>query len=480
MKKLIIVFFVIFLGGCASSVKGTRNSSFTDALQAFESIKDLPKAPVLETEAVFHSIIYQDNLDIRNSHKLTSKNYDGTKYLIGVEKFGTKVSNNGSLYNGVTQFFDKTLACQTKKNLQKSPNLCDQYDSVTEDPRPAFVSHIAKFQNNKTSFIYNVYGYKNNCSLDEQNGSSCLLAGLQTLAEPIALQRDILATIEKERPTHIIVMSTGWNTYQSESIDNYNEWIHVIEQAAAGSSALGKEFRPLYIGLSWESTWGALYSAGLGFISQPNKSNDADEVGLVTANVLVNTTLKPIIKDKEIKLVLIGHSFGARVMGHAAFSGSLVPGNELSQHIDLFLGLQGAFSYRRFMCSDNDGREGTPYRPSLSNANHVVMTNSDFDAAVKEGFWTDYIGSSDVRTETNKCCENIFVQSSLSANGDLDNPDAIQSNQVVLVNADNVINMNKINTNGGAHSDVFTKEIGRFIWNLINQKKIKKHQLSIL
>lgn len=469
MKKLVIVLFVVFLSGCASSVKGIRNSNFTDALKAFESLKDLPKTPILETEVEFHSIIYQDNPSISNSHKLKSSDYAGTKYLIGVEKFGKQVSDNGDLYNDhdTKQLFDKELICSPIKDLKKSPELCKQYDSVTDDPKPAFVSHIAKFKNSETSFIYNVYGSKDHCSNDGQDGNSCLLAGLQSLTEPTALQGDLLATIEKENPTHIIVMSTGWNTYQSESIDNYNEWINVIEKAAG--SALGKEFRPLYIGFSWESTWGFLYDIGLGFISEPNKSNDADEVGLVTANVLVNKTLKPLTKQKGIKMVLIGHSFGTRITGHAAFSGHLIPENDLNRPITLFLGLQGAFSFRRFMSNDDDGLEGTPYRNTLTGANHVVMTNSDFDAANKQSLWTTYIGNSDVRSETSECCPGTFAQTSLKPNGELESPEVLQSNKVILVNADEVINMNKINTGGGAHSDVFNEEIGRFIWDLINR-----------
>lgn len=101
------------------------------------------------------------------------------------------------------------------------------------------------------------------------------------------------------------------------------------------------------------------------------------------ANVLVNEVIPDIRRTRNVRVVLVGHSFGARLLTRAMYSWPLIarkcPARE--EAADLFIGLQGAFSYRRFV--ERSGSEGYPYAGYAKCATQVAMTASAHDDAVK-------------------------------------------------------------------------------------------------
>lgn len=471
MKVTAGMLLVLSLSACSNQNLELSKSHYP-ALTAFQENKHkLPGSPSLNTEAQFHSVLFQEIPEISRTHRIRSSKYPRSTYLIGVEKFGYTVNKGRKAYASISGHFSLARTCDGGKVQSENQNLCDEYESLTNDPKPAVLTHIVRFSDDSVNPIYNAYTDPAQCAKTKYSGVSCLQLGIEALTHETGFKESLQETISREKPTHIIVMATGWNTYQSESIDNYNEWIDSIETSAG--DALGASFRPLYIGISWESTWGMFYDLGLGFLSQPNKSNDADEVGLVTANILINETIKPVIHGNNISLVMIGHSFGTRIVNHAAISWPLIPASPHNQPVDTVIGLQGAFSYRRYFQADKDGKEGTPYSDFRSGANLVVMTNSQYDEAVKSaGLWTTYIGDSAVRDLNDTRSRSVFRHEALLSNSELIIPKLEKpSNKVILVNADSMIRRQKEGTGGGAHSDVFNQDVGKFIWRLISRQR---------
>jgi hypothetical protein len=79
---------------------------------------------------------------------------------------------------------------------------------------------------------------------------------------------------------------------------------------------------------------------------------------------------------KKYSFILIGHSFGARVITRAIFSNGLINPPKVNKEspethqknmydIDLVFGLQGAFSINRFI--PGEGEERSPYRIFSTN-----------------------------------------------------------------------------------------------------------------
>ena len=126
-------------------------------------------------------------------------------------------------------------------------------------------------------------------------------------------------------------------------------------------------------------------------ISYGVKADDADEIGLIWANKLLWNILSPLKRAKHIPLIVVGHSFGARVVTRAVFGNGLIDipvGNETSNNvteeecsIDLVVGLQGAFSCQEVY--SGKWQRGSPYSEFNRNnyANKFVFTWSEYDFA---------------------------------------------------------------------------------------------------
>jgi hypothetical protein len=189
--------------------------------------------------------------------------------------------------------------------------------------------------------------------------------------------------------THLLVISMGWHNAQLESIWRYNRIVTNLQTVAMQEK---RTFKPLVMGFTWPSAWYGLADSKvqekIGHIgSYFNKANDADEIGYTLANVVVNRIARgakagAASRGQSLRVVVIGHSFGARLLSRALFSEDhlvAMAGQAPLPEVDLFLGLQGAVSILRF--SAGAGNEGYPYAEFANRKTAIVLTASTLDKA---------------------------------------------------------------------------------------------------
>lgn len=315
--------------------------------------------------------------------------------------------------------------------------------------------------------------------------------------------------------SHIFVVVMGWNTPQGEAIQNFNSIIgrllnDVDERRGNMNCAMDSarqpecNFNPLVIGVTWASDWQLsallpLPPALVRLISFPNKANDAKELGMTWLRAVIQHVVLPVRdkagrKDKP-KIVLIGHSFGARALMSAltdeeALNLDRATAEGLPQHKefrpgDLFIALQGAFEVEDLF-KGQDPNKGL--HDSIANGNlRVIMTSSEFDAAVETAFWDTYAASwrgyaklcgdesndrfsafVDCRRLSRLSTANRYAFSACARpekNGDI--PDRINDRSVLYLNASAVVNCRAAFTGGGAHSDIYRREMARLLWDHI-------------
>ena len=217
-------------------------------------------------------------------------------------------------------------------------------------------------------------------------------------------------------------------------------------------------------------------------ISYFNKANDADEIGLVWANAIVNGVLCDL-RDRSgpdtwrpVKVVQIGHSFGARVVTRTAFSGAcLNPPRTLSQGPDLTISLQGAFSMNRFLLERS--AEGAPYSGFADLAGRIVMTWSDHDAAnpvANKVTGANHSGARDgydrVWSDDDLQNRKHFAFVRCASDGGLgDLVGDVGDKRLVMIDATELIRYQFPGTGGGAHSDVDNRDVGRMMWQIIRR-----------
>jgi hypothetical protein len=336
------------------------------------------------------------------------------------------------------------------------------------------------------------------------------------------LECGLTAQVNAGSFTHLIIIVMGWNTSQDEAIRNFNDIVGNMMDAATEKpfSARFKDddeeqrepFRPLVLGVTWPSYWN---KSKLDVFSYFDKADDADELGLTWLNVLVNRTIPLVLaqaqKDangdpepiSKLRVVLIGHSFGARAAMRAVFSGPVLdpPAVKMASAavaasvpdpmIDLVVGLEGAVSVNRFM--KDRSSEGAPYRDFAQIGTKIVLTASDKDEATNAPVWYEPSGS--IHT-WNKVCSNAqdvfqcwyasdaikYGQDGKIANGDFTVcpanpggkcvpepmfPKAEDDRRVLYVNtSEGITTYNTPDTGGGAHSDIYRLPMGRLLWTL--------------
>lgn len=324
---------------------------------------------------------------------------------------------------------------------------------------------------------------------------------------------DIAESAKTDRPyTHLLVFAMGWNTDQFEALRNFNSIANEFARAVEGCPAPSDNYckaahkiRPLVIVLTWPSLWdwSNLLAVG-GFdalaklASFPIKASDAREVGFGPANYLINKALAKIVtdddlkrdlkaKDVELKVVGVGHSFGARLLAQSARSARyLTPSQQTAGPggLDIFFALQGAFEIDRLF--DGDGRRHsclTPTRQLAAGFNRVVLTASKGDGAVNLAFFGTYAGQHDGYLASSKeaaYCD-LFAQGIMDENGAcLDKAGNRQTcaalapapekgrPRVLYLDASDSIKYNTHRTGGGSHSDIYRENVGRVLANLLN------------
>lgn len=322
--------------------------------------------------------------------------------------------------------------------------------------------------------------------------------------------------------THFVIVVMGWNTSQDEAIRNFNDIVGNMMDAAEDmpfsrrfeehSGKGQKPFRPLVLGVTWPSYWN---TSKLNIFSYFDKADDADELGLTWLNVLVNRTIPLVVaqaqKDRngnaasgsKLRIVLIGHSFGARAAMRALFSGPVldppaikvaagaVGASVPNPMVDLAVGLQGAVSVNRFM--QDRSSEGAPYRDFAHIGTKIVLTASDKDEATNAPFWYEPSGSARTWKKYCSSAKDVFQcwhasdsttygQDGRVASGDftvcpagdadkcvpeLTFPYDPEDHHVLYLNTtDGITKYNTPDTGGGAHSDIYRLPMGRLLWTL--------------
>ncbi len=424
-------------------------------------------------------------------------------FLIGIEKAYRK--NKNIKFNQVET---------TLKNEFVSTKAFKEAKRILKDPKITFISHVVEYSLNnesvKEDIFYNAYKKSYN---PETVKEGAYLGGLKALNE---LKERIDNKVgNKADYSHIILCSMGWNTDQQEALRNYNSLISLMME----KNKVEGSFKPLFIGISWPSDYKIKYFWYILFIFIPFilpvafvlkygisytiKANDADEVGILWVNKILQDILVPVKLKENIPLILMGHSFGARIITRAAFSRGLIDliqtlnintdkkvSNDPTQknHIDLIIGLQGAFSVNRFI--PEVSWEGAPYKDFCEYAKKCIFTWSEHDNANPAAFWSEHIGGKCGYKRSIKY-KNIFdhfkinvKENTKSYNVNFDSikkEDEKQSNgwensfkyskKISIVDASDLIKNKPYGKGGNAHSDIYTPGIASFIWNCINNRK---------
>ena len=385
-------------------------------------------------------------------------------YIVGIEKT-----------RGVEDYLTK---CSDASFEKQYPSLCETVSSHTPNMlygKNTILTHIVSFSSDEpfhsTCILFNAYGNiqdKNNlapCSNAKINPETGTFDYMKEAINSIdLLKNDIRSRIEKNRPTHIFLVSTGWNTAQGESIQNYNDLFKNIKQAA---NKYNEKFVPLVVGISWHS-----YIEGWkqGNVDFGGAQNDADEVGLFWAGPILHKVLEPLGTAYRIPVRLVGHSFGCRVVTQALSSKKLYEDAPNSSK-PVSYGLQCAFSGNRFLSKKTGKRSEVD---SLENFREVsekqFYTTSEYDKAVQQAA-VPYVGSNEFFKIAGEDSDfkKIITRSTIDAPGKYVPKLDCKGDKITLINASKIIKDRAPGTGegGGAHSDVWDTEAGDLIWDLL-------------
>ncbi|MDE1890753.1 MAG: hypothetical protein KGI30_10975, partial [Planctomycetota bacterium] len=384
-------------------------------------------------------------------------------YLIGVEKaYRDKIG------------WHKDLEIINEEKFHGNDKYRKNVLKILDDSKRTFVSHIVEYRLDpskgyvKEDFFYNAY-------------DKCFCPTEAYLKGLVALDELRNRMFSDETPyTHIFLYSMGWNTDQQESLRNYNSLVSLMIKDKGE-----KPFRPLFIGISWPSEWRSQFLGGfVSVMSYSTKADDADEVGILWINKVLWNLLVPLKKERKIPLILVGHSFGARIMTRAVFSCGLIDAPKITgkstgtfqkdeYDIDLVIGLQGAFSINRFI--SGEGEEGSPYsefyKDKYTKKFIFTWSKRDFANPIARFF----TGASHVggryghkrSLEFDKLFDQftIEVKNDLTCSYDFDY-DGIKEKQewsqsfsrpekISIVNASNLIRNKPYGKGGNAHSDIY-------------------------
>nr|VFJ86732.1 MAG: hypothetical protein BECKLFY1418B_GA0070995_100460 [Candidatus Kentron sp. LFY] len=343
-------------------------------------------------------------------------------YIIGIEKY--KREHIGNPKNGYPDRYKyKELPNLSNNNYEYIKEQNSEFIKATDDGKSMVVTHIASYfpavqfppkdsvsqekqrmyfgRTNEQlyrEYIYNAYSHNLKGVKDYERGYTALSGLMDDIENRINFAYD-----QNSPYSHIFIMSMGWNNDQLESIRRYNAIMNNIFELEKTRNAA---FRPMIIGITWPSAWFTIEDFWLkkkliGHLgSYTNKSNDADEIGYTIANWLINHQLPTVRKEIEEgigkddfpKIIAVGHSMGARLLSRAIFSRDhlkVSPINSTSP-VDMFIGLQGAFSARRFVAKDSG--EGAPYKDYTYLSTRIILTSSEKDIANSSALWSKHVG----------------------------------------------------------------------------------------
>jgi len=313
-------------------------------------------------------------------------------------------------------------------------------------------------------------------------------------ANPLALLRDrLVADLRSENYSHIMIMVMGWNTDQEKALKNFNSIAgHLSDEEA------GEGFHPLIIGVTWPSQWqlgewSIVPDAVVRGLSFTNKAHDAEDVGKSVLQPLIQAVLDARkIRNQPgaaqpTRLVLLGHSFGARALVSAMTQRSETQeaaGESRFNAEDRLILLEGAFEMRHLF--DEQGNLRSQF---ARGAPRVTMTASANDSAVSAAIWGWYAGDIDtfnhvcrtnavrfgnldirdvgcavaIREPPHEYGLNLCVETAVASV-----PRPLEGKPVRYFDAGHLINCQQPFTGGGAHSDIFRRETARFLMDEVN------------
>lgn len=297
--------------------------------------------------------------------------------LVGIEKYNWCCINKEK---GIDNSRYKLVSPETRSS--------SLFKEIATQQKAMIVSHILEFKKGVRSDLYNPFITDGEATPEYEEGYNQL----------DKLREKIKSEIKSKYYSHIILMSMGWHNDQFESISRYKKIITEIKD-----QDIKKQFNPYVVVITWPSSWGSNAKSiveKMGHLaSYPNKAEDADEVGLTVANYLLHNIILSAASDikkdgSNIKTVAIGHSFGARLLSRAIFSKDfLKDDNTNGTRLDLFIGLQPAFSANRFI--KDEGLEGSPYTDHSKLNTKILITGSKFDWYNNSAKWSQHLGGSD-------------------------------------------------------------------------------------
>jgi hypothetical protein len=390
-------------------------------------------------------------------------------YVIGIEK--KEIENHGKTLNGI-QNAKIPYSLKFHAEGESNQELKEEFSDVTTGQLKVMVvtqvvKSVKSGGDTYNKYLYNAY--KNN--LNGAPDFSGAFVQLDLMFDDFKAQ--LKHADELNEPfTHVLVMSMGWNNDQAESLRRYNKILENLQIESKKSETV--KFKPLVIAFTWPSVWGgvtdsALLRTGRHLISYANKANDADEVGYTWANWVVNNKIPNAIDlaamKSRPKLVLIGHSFGARVLSRAMFSANFIESSSPHKStVDVFLGLQGAFSARRFVKSE--GLEGAPYAGLHELPTKIVLTSSENDEANWAALWSSHIGGPQGLSYANKKSDIFNVHEWTENDNLFSEANGFSAGKILTINATSIVKDQE--SNGvDAHNDILDDEMGRLIWKAI-------------
>lgn len=211
------------------------------------------------------------------------------------------------------------------------------------------------------------------------------------------------AAIEKDRITHVVLISHGWKQDDARAHLRYAEFLNgmwrtlnvsplgaeLTKTDAAGQSA----FRPLLIAVHWPSE--TFFFKGM------SRAMDVGQSDL--SQILWELVRYRHDQQKSFKIALAGHSFGNRVL-LSAVEGRTDPDTVASAThftkwdpawapIDLYMGFQPAMDadiLNPSRCLKQD--DGRGFCDALVRIRRVVLTFSAFDYANQKALVSNYLG----------------------------------------------------------------------------------------
>lgn len=492
-RSLTVAALIVFgLSGCASLAKCKQScaadappvpeqpEAITQPLDRLSHYDAYPKRDeTFGTPLDYHQLaiaprLLVESLDGGNRHR--DLNLSIPIYVVGIEKvigqseghFGSEDDSRKARKQCIGRDFQVDVLKRDDPDTERAEKSYDAACQSMNDRRPMLLTHIVRSDGIAAGLLqapcnlFSVYRDQHGCGVAGavESPASTRYDYSAAVAAVDALRSQVTQAASTHRPTHLLLLSTGWNTHQDESLYNYLDWLQRLQDASDGG------FRPLVVAITWQSAWDRWPPLA----SALTKGNDADEIGLTWANRVLNDVLLPAATETATPVVMIGHSYGTRVLGAALFDRRVIKRDKdiaASGEVPLtFIALQPAFPLQRF------GESGEPlFYGATSLPVLTVMTASKHDHANSglDRFWGAYAGSgASLKRAASKDKDGLpkgIAANTVDETGRFEQ--TLPRSGFYLTDASAIVDCAMPNTGGGAHSAVYSKEIGRLMWQAI-------------